>query len=127
MRVSWDDVLEWAPEVLIITPCGLNLEKSVEQAHQLVRYPGWSDFPAVREDRVYAVDANSFFARPDREWWMGPSYWLISSILNCSNGRDLQLRINCWIFERREKGHQVARLRVRGRNCVSLPKLVLAT
>jgi iron complex transport system substrate-binding protein len=26
VRIPWDDVLEWAPEVLIITPCGFNLE-----------------------------------------------------------------------------------------------------
>ena len=64
VRIAWDDVVRWAPEVLIITPCGFNLEKSVEQARQLVLYPGWSDLPAVREGRVYAVDANSFFARP---------------------------------------------------------------
>ncbi|MCM3870518.1 MAG: cobalamin-binding protein [Pyrinomonadaceae bacterium] len=64
IRIPWDEVVKWAPEVLIITPCGFNLEKSVEQAAQLVRYPGWSDLPAVREGRVYAVDANSFFARP---------------------------------------------------------------
>jgi iron complex transport system substrate-binding protein len=25
VRISWTEVLEWAPEVLIITPCGLNL------------------------------------------------------------------------------------------------------
>jgi iron complex transport system substrate-binding protein len=64
VRVSWDEVLKWAPEVLIITPCGFNLEKSIKQARQLVRYPGWTDLPAVRKGRVYAVDANSFFARP---------------------------------------------------------------
>ena len=64
IRIPWDDVVEWAPEVLIITPCGFNLEKVIEQADQLVSYTGWSDLPAVREGRVYAVDANSYFARP---------------------------------------------------------------
>lgn len=64
VRIPWDDVVKWAPEVLIITPCGFNLEKTVAQSPQLVNYPGWSDLPAVREGRVYAVDANSFFARP---------------------------------------------------------------
>ncbi len=64
VRIPWDDVVEWAPEVLIITPCGFNLEKVIEQAQQLLSYPGWSDLPAVREGRVYAVDANSYFARP---------------------------------------------------------------
>jgi iron complex transport system substrate-binding protein len=64
VRIPWNDVVEWAPEVLIVTPCGFNLEQVMEQAHQLVTYSGWSNLPAVREGRVYAVDANSYFARP---------------------------------------------------------------
>ncbi len=64
VRIPWDDVLEWAPEVLIITPCGFNLEKVIEQSQQLTDYSGWSELPAVHEGRVYAVDANSYFARP---------------------------------------------------------------
>ena len=58
VRIPWNDVLEWAPEVLIITPCGFNLEKVIEQTPPLFDYPGWSELPAVRERRVYAVDAN---------------------------------------------------------------------
>lgn len=63
-RIPWEEVLEWAPSVLIIMPCGFNLAQVVEQAPQLFDKPGWSDLPAVREGRVYAVDANSYFARP---------------------------------------------------------------
>jgi iron complex transport system substrate-binding protein len=64
VRIPWNDVLEWAPEVLIITPCGFNLDRVVEQTPQLFSNPGWSELPAVRNGRVYAVDANSYFARP---------------------------------------------------------------
>jgi iron complex transport system substrate-binding protein len=64
VRVAWEDVLKWAPEVLIVGPCGFNLAKAAEQARSLFARPGWSDLPAVRHDRVYAVDANSYFARP---------------------------------------------------------------
>ena len=64
IRISWDEVLNWAPEVLIIMPCGFNLDKVIEQAPQLFNRLGWSDLPAVRDGRVYAVDANSYFARP---------------------------------------------------------------
>ena len=64
VRLPWDDVVKYAPEVLIITPCGFNLAKVVEFAPQLYDYPGWVNLPAVREGRVYAVDANSYFARP---------------------------------------------------------------
>src|SRR6185312_9727648 len=63
-RVSWDDVLQWAPEVLVIAPCGFNLEQVLEQVQPLLDRPGWSELPAVRSGRVFAVDANSYFARP---------------------------------------------------------------
>jgi iron complex transport system substrate-binding protein len=64
VRIPWTDVLQWRPEVLIVMPCGFGLEKAADQARQLSSYPGWADLPAVREGRVYAVDANSYFARP---------------------------------------------------------------
>ncbi len=64
VRIPWEDVLQWAPEVLIITPCGFNLDKVIEQTPQLFNNPGWAELPAVRDGRVYAVDANSYFARP---------------------------------------------------------------
>jgi iron complex transport system substrate-binding protein len=64
VRIPWSDVVASSPEVLIITPCGFNLEKVIELTPPLRDYPGWSDLPAVRNGRVYAVDANSYFARP---------------------------------------------------------------
>ena len=64
VRISWDDVLNWAPEVLVVMPCGFNLRKVIELAPQLSNRPGWFDLPAVRNHQVYAVNANSYFARP---------------------------------------------------------------
>jgi iron complex transport system substrate-binding protein len=64
VRISWNDVVQWAPEVLVVMPCGCGLAKAAEQGRQLFHYPGWSELPAVREGRVYAADANSYFARP---------------------------------------------------------------
>ncbi len=64
VRILWKDVLQWKPEVLIVMPCGLHLQKAADEARQLSSYPGWADLPAVRDRRVYAVDANSYFARP---------------------------------------------------------------
>jgi iron complex transport system substrate-binding protein len=55
VRMDWDDVASARPEIIIVSPCGYRLERSVELARQLRRVPG-----AV----VYAVDANAYFARP---------------------------------------------------------------
>ena len=64
VRVAWREVLDWAPEVLVVSPCGFNLASATQQALQLVQFEGWAELPATRKNRVYAVDANSFFARP---------------------------------------------------------------
>lgn len=64
VRISWDDVRKWNPEVLVVIPCGFHIEKVVQETAKLCEYEGWQDLAAVRNNRVYAVDANSYFARP---------------------------------------------------------------
>ncbi len=63
-RVSWEEVRDWAPEVLIVSPCGCHLAEAFDQTSRLARLPGWDELPAVRKGRVYVVDASSYFARP---------------------------------------------------------------
>jgi iron complex transport system substrate-binding protein len=64
IRISWQDVLAWSPEILVVMPCGYHLEKVIALAAKLRTLPGWRDLPAVRNRQVYAVDASSYFARP---------------------------------------------------------------
>jgi iron complex transport system substrate-binding protein len=64
VRVPWARIVEYAPEVLILAPCGFNLEEVLHQAHLLTNFPGWQRLPAIEQGRVHAVDANSYFARP---------------------------------------------------------------
>ena len=66
VRISWGQITMWAPEVLVLMPCGFNLEQTMKQVWSVFGYRSspFFDLPAVRNNRVYAVDANSFFARP---------------------------------------------------------------
>ncbi len=64
VRVSWEDVVEWDPEVLIVMLCGFNLARAVKESARLLKYPHWNSITAVRKKRVYVVDANSYFSRP---------------------------------------------------------------
>ena len=63
-RVEWDDVFEARPDVVVIMPCGYGLEKTIGEYRNTTFPDGWHDMPAVRQGRVYAVDANSYFSRP---------------------------------------------------------------
>jgi iron complex transport system substrate-binding protein len=64
VRLDWETVFGAAPEVLVLMPCGFDAARTAEEAEALPNLPGWSDLPAVRDGRVWAVDANSFFSRP---------------------------------------------------------------
>ena len=64
VRISWREVKDWAPEVLILSPCGYNVKDAVKRAKDLPREPVWNELPAVKMNQVYAVDAQSYFARP---------------------------------------------------------------
>ncbi len=63
-RLSWQQVFEAAPEVLLLMPCGFDSSRALREARGLLEIPGWEDTPAVEGRRVWAVDANSYFSRP---------------------------------------------------------------
>ncbi len=63
-RLSWQQVFEAAPEVLLLMPCGFDSSRALREARGLLEIPGWEDIPAVEGRRVWAVDANSYFSRP---------------------------------------------------------------
>lgn len=56
-------VRAYAPEVLVLSPCGASLESGVQQTCELAALPGWWALPAVRNGRVFVVD-HSLFSRP---------------------------------------------------------------
>jgi iron complex transport system substrate-binding protein len=55
IRMTWDDVAAASPEIIIVSPCGYGLEESTGLARSM---------PRDLDARVYAVDANAYFARP---------------------------------------------------------------
>jgi len=64
-RVAWEDIIAFAPEVIVVTPCGFDLRRTVEEAERVLPgRTGWEALPAVRQGRVYAVDGNAYFSRP---------------------------------------------------------------
>jgi iron complex transport system substrate-binding protein len=64
VRVPFEAVRDWAPEVLIVSPCGGHLDDAAAQARSILDDPQWAQLGAVQQGNVFAVDASSFFARP---------------------------------------------------------------
>jgi iron complex transport system substrate-binding protein len=63
-RIPLEEVVAAAPEVLLIAPCGYNAEQA-RQEYQRMKFPEkWRTIPAVRDERVFALDANGVVSRP---------------------------------------------------------------
>lgn len=61
---NWEELAAGDPEVILVMPCGFDLERAVSEMHWLAERPGWRDLRAVRNGRVYAADGNQYFNRP---------------------------------------------------------------
>jgi len=53
------------PDVLILMPCGFDVQRTILEYKKYLKDDlRWNELRAVRENKVFAVDANSFFSKP---------------------------------------------------------------
>jgi len=63
-RIAIEDVIDAAPEILLIAPCGYTAERACNEYKSMSFPEPWLAIPAIRNGRVYALEANSYFSRP---------------------------------------------------------------
>jgi iron complex transport system substrate-binding protein len=63
-EVTWREIRDANPEVVVFMPCGYYLEEAEEEAVALYDNAEFAETPAAREGTVFAVDASSYFSRP---------------------------------------------------------------
>ena len=61
--LEWAAVVASQPEVIILMPCGFEVKRALQDLPLLAEKPGWADLPAVRQNRVYAIDAGAYTSR----------------------------------------------------------------
>ncbi len=59
-----EEIAAYAPEVVVMIPCGYYKEDILRQLPQSRLPEGWKALPAVERGEVWAVDATSYFSRP---------------------------------------------------------------
>ncbi|MAW92888.1 MAG: cobalamin-binding protein [Euryarchaeota archaeon] len=64
-RMSMDEVQNSDPDVIILMPCGFDTARtSAEYTSILKNNSAWNSLNAVKNNQIFAVDANSFFSKP---------------------------------------------------------------
>lgn len=61
--LSWEELQAADPEILLLSPCGFSLQRTLLDLPLLQRHPAWSSLQAVRQKRVYAIDGNHYLNR----------------------------------------------------------------
>ena len=61
--LEWEAVVESQPEVIVLMPCGFEVPRALEDVPLLTEKDGWDTLPAVRNNRVFAIDASNYTSR----------------------------------------------------------------
>lgn len=62
--IEWQRVVEAAPDVLLVIPCGFRIRQSLRELPRLMDRQGIGDLPAVRSGQVAVIDGSAYFNRP---------------------------------------------------------------
>ncbi|MGY0426066.1 MAG: ABC transporter substrate-binding protein [Polaribacter sp.] len=58
--ISWDKIVKYNPEILIISPCGYGIARTLEDMKFLEEKPEWNTLKAVKNKQVYIADFDMF-------------------------------------------------------------------
>ena len=64
-KMGIEEIENENPDVLILMPCGFDVQRTVSDYEKYLKNDlRWNELRAIKERKVFAVDANSFFSKP---------------------------------------------------------------
>ena len=61
--LEWKLIIDSQPEVIVLMPCGFDVKRGLQDLPLLSNKDGWADLPAVKNNRVYVIDAGAYTSR----------------------------------------------------------------
>jgi iron complex transport system substrate-binding protein len=58
--MTWEQLVAADPDVIVVAPCGFDMERTSSELHFLTERQGWRELRA----RKYLADGNQYFNRP---------------------------------------------------------------
>jgi len=64
-RLDIQEIIESDPDMIIMMPCGFDTKRTIIEYNNILKEnQKWNSLTAVKNYRIFAVDANSFFSKP---------------------------------------------------------------
>ena len=92
-KMKLEEIQEVNPDIIVMMPCGFDVKRTISEYNNvLADNPDWNELKAVKENNVYAVDANSYFSKPSLRTITGIE--VLAKIIHPDIFGDLQLPEN---------------------------------
>ena len=89
-KMKLEEIQEVNPDIIVMMPCGFDVKRTISEYNSVVaENPDWNELKAVKENNVYAVDANSYFSKPSLGTITGIE--VLAKIIHPDGFGDLQL------------------------------------
>ena len=89
-KMKLEEIKEANPDIVVMMPCGFDIKRTVSEYNSvLAENLDWNELKAVKENNVYAVDANSYFSKPSLRTITGIE--VLAKIIHPDIFGDLQL------------------------------------
>ena len=93
-KIDLNQIAQFDPDILILSPCGFDLHKVLDEYNSLQKNNQWNSLRAVQNEMVFAVDALSYFSRPSPRIIMGIE--ILAKIINPDSFVDLEVPPNSY-------------------------------
>jgi len=92
-RMDIAEVINSNPDIIILMPCGFDTTRTISEYNSILKNNrAWNSLNAVKNNQVFAVDANSFFSKPSIRTIEGLE--ILAKIIQPGKFDDLSVSIN---------------------------------
>ncbi len=64
-RLDFQEVIKSDPDIIIMMPCGFDTKRTILEYNNILKENKiWNSLKAVKNNKIFAVDSNSFFSKP---------------------------------------------------------------
>lgn len=64
-KIDIDEITKSDPDIIIMMPCGFDTYRTISEYNKTLKNnKSWNSLRAIRNGKVFAVDANSYFSKP---------------------------------------------------------------
>ncbi len=89
-RLDFQEIIKSDPDIIFMMPCGFDTKRTVSEYNNILKEDEkWNSLKAVKNNKIYAVDANSFFSKPSIRTILGLE--ILAKIIQPNNFEDLQI------------------------------------